>query len=137
MNCIWIDVRLSWIVGVLATVTLMLTVMLFVVITCRFYQCNRSNKATVQLNKPLPENNKRYSDDPTKGINFSFNESPELLVDFSIPSQDSHHYERVGRYVSQRPSFYQNVDWYECDFVSEMLYVFKKVINSYNVYYFK
>ncbi|XP_046683588.1 uncharacterized protein LOC124369589 isoform X1 [Homalodisca vitripennis] len=107
------NVRLSWIVGILATVTLMLTVLLFVVITCRFYQCSRNNKTMVQLNKPMAEHGKRYSEDPTKGINFSFTETPELLVDFSAPSPtpaDSHHYEHVGSYLSPRPSFYQNVD---------------------------
>lgn len=61
-----VDVRLSWVVGILATVTLMLTVLLFVVITCRFYKCNRNHKGAVQLNSSAPETTKRYSEDPTK-----------------------------------------------------------------------
>ncbi|XP_075219766.1 uncharacterized protein LOC142323645 isoform X2 [Lycorma delicatula] len=110
------NLRLRWIVGILAATTVIMAIALGVVI---IYGCpwttvtakDRLGKSNVP--PPIPSKQSvRYTEEPAK-INFHFQETPKLLVNLSGGSAPSsnHVYERVGQYVSPNvaKSIYQNI----------------------------
>jgi hypothetical protein len=120
------DEKLSWLVGVLAAMVLILTVVLVAVFVCK---CRKQKSANRNgLGNPVlsgqsgdKKNPDRYTDSPTK-INFQFRETagravptpaptPETSV-APAPSTPQHIYERVDRYVSPATckSIYENVE---------------------------
>jgi hypothetical protein len=116
------DEKLSWLVGVLAAMVLILTVVLVTVFVCK---CKKQKSATRNgLGNPVlsgqsgdKKNPDRYTDSPTK-INFQFRETagrtvPAPATTPEIPAATPQHiYERVDRYVSPATckSIYENVE---------------------------
>ncbi|XP_069694439.1 titin-like [Periplaneta americana] len=111
------DEKLSWLVGVLAAMVLILTVLLLIVSVCRCRRNKCENKAGLG-NPVLPgqsggqNNPNRYTDPPAK-INFQFRENPGRGPAPAPPTTSPQHiYERVDRYVSPTTckSIYENVE---------------------------
>lgn len=116
------DEKLSWLVGVLATVVIILTVVLVSVFVCKCRKRKSANRNG--LGNPVlsgqsgdKKNPDRYTDSPTK-INFQFRETAGQAVPTPAPTPEApvatpqHIYERVDRYVSPATckSIYENVE---------------------------
>jgi hypothetical protein len=111
------DEKLSWLVGVLAAMVLILTVVLVAVFVCKCRKQNSESKGG--LGNPVlsghsgdKRNPDRYTDSPTK-INFQFRETAGRPVPTpEVPTTTPHIYERVDRYVTPATckSIYENVE---------------------------
>ncbi|PNF21120.1 hypothetical protein B7P43_G05075 [Cryptotermes secundus] len=116
------DEKLGWLVGVLAAMVLILTVVVVAMFVCKCRKQESTNKNGLgnpvlsgqSGDKKSPD---RYTDSPTK-INFQFGETAGQTISAptaapEIPSTTPQHiYERVDRYVSPTTSksIYENVE---------------------------
>ncbi|KAJ9584834.1 hypothetical protein L9F63_020821, partial [Diploptera punctata] len=109
------DEKLSWLVGVLAAMVLLLTVLLVAAVVCRCRKQNSLDKnglgnPVLSGNSGDKKNADRYADSPSK-INFQFEETPGNSTP-AVTANPQHIYERVDRYVSPVTckSIYENVE---------------------------
>jgi hypothetical protein len=116
------DEKLGWLVGVLAAMVLILTVVVVAMFVCK---CKKQKSADKNgLGNPVltgqsgdKKNPDRYTDSPTK-INFQFGETAGRNISTPTATPESsvttpqHIYERVDRYVSPTTckSIYENVE---------------------------
>ena len=122
MKCSFVsDEKLGWLIGVLAAMVLLLTVLLVSVAVCRCRKQNSLEKTglgnpVLSGNTGDKKNTDRYADSPSK-INFQFRENPGRTATnpdaaVSTSTTPQHIYERVDRYVSPATckSIYENVE---------------------------